>query len=251
MTEAKVPQGGVNEATTALLDLQEIDKARDRLRERRESLPLRGELADAEARIADVRAEITRLQHEADALEREERRVEEEVRLIEEKIAREEHKMYSGEVINPKELSALAEEVRLLKQRKAPLEDKGLEELETRDELLAQRGELERRLAELEREAADVRSQIDRATGEIDRELEAEDAKRGEVAAKIPSEALELYESLRSSKKGVGVGALENGVCTACREALSAVEVDRIKRRARDGEWLFRCEHCRRILVLR
>ena len=241
----------MNEAVAALLDLQEIDKTRDRLHERKENLALRSELADAEARMADVRGEISRLQHEADALEREERRVEEEVRLIEEKIAQEEHKMYSGQVINPKELSALSEEVRLLKLRKAPLEEKGLEELETRDDLLAQRKELEERLQELEQEAGGIRVKIDEAVAELDRDLEAEEMKRAEVLAKIPEDAIELYESLRESKRGIGVGALENGVCTACREALSAVEVDRIKRRARDGEWLFRCEHCRRLLVVR
>jgi predicted nucleic acid-binding Zn-ribbon protein len=159
--------------------------------------------------------------------------------------------MYSGQVINPKELSALSEEVRLLKIRKAPLEEKGLEELEARDQLLAQRREFSEQLELLEREAVDVRARIGDAEGEIDRELSVEEDKRADVLAKVPTDAVELYESLRESKRGIGVGALENGVCTACREALSAVEVDRIKRKARDGDWLFRCEHCRRLLVLR
>lgn len=241
----------MKEAVDALLGLQEIDLTRDRLNERKEHLPLRADLADAQARMGEVQAEMDRLQHEADALEREERRVEEEVRLIEEKIAQEEHKMYSGQVINPKELAALQDEVGMLRRRKAPLEEKGLEELEARDELLVKRGQLEQELASLEREAAEVRGKIDSAVAEIDTELDGEEHKRADVLARIPPEALELYESLRETKKGIGVGALENGACTACREALSAVEVDRIKRKARDGEWLFRCEHCRRILVLR
>jgi hypothetical protein len=241
----------LNEAVAALIDLQGIDLARDRLEERKEHLSLRADLADAEARMAEIRAEMNQLQHDADSLEREERRVEEEVRLIEEKIAQEEHKMYSGQVINPKELSALSEEVRLLKIRKAPLEEKGLEELVARDGLLAQRRELEEQLQALEQEAVEMRSRIDEAVGEIDTELDAEELKRAEALAKIPEDAVELYASLRDSKRGIGVGVLENGVCTACREALSAVEVDRIKRKARDGEWLFRCEHCRRLLVLR
>ncbi len=241
----------MEEAVIALLDLQEIDLARDRIHERKESHPLRTELADIEARMADIRAEMTRLQHDADALEREERSVEEEVRLIEEKIAAEEHKMYSGQVINPKELGALQDEVDMLKRRKAPLEEKGLEELEARDELLNQHRSLAEQLALLDSEAAEVRAKIDSSVGELDRELEAEEFKRADVLPRIPPEALEKYEELRETKKGIGVGALSNGVCTACREALSAVEVDRIKRKARDGEWLFRCEHCRRLLVLR
>lgn len=241
----------MKEAVDALLDLQEIDLTRDRLTERKEHLPLRADLADTQARMREVQAEMDRLQHEADALEREERRVEEEVRLIEEKIAQEEHKMYSGQVINPKELAALQDEVGMLQRRKAPLEEKGLEELEARDVLLDRRRQLADELASLEREAAEVKGKIDSTVAEIDAELGGEEQKRADVLPKIPTEALELYESLRETKKGIGVGALENGSCTACREALSAVEVDRIKRKARDGEWLFRCEHCRRILVVR
>ena len=238
-------------AGAALLDLQVIDLVRDRLHERKVTLPLRADLADTEARMAEVRAEMERLQHEADALEREERRVEEEVRLIEEKIAQEEHKMYSGQVINPKELSALQEEVAMLRRRKAPLEEKGLEELEARDVLLSQRQQLEQELASLDSEANGLRVKIGAAEAEIDSELDTEESKRADVLAKIPEDTLELYATLRDSKRGIGVGALENGVCTACREALSAVEADRIKRKARDGEWLFRCEHCRRLLVVR
>lgn len=241
----------MQEAVSALLDLQSVDLARDRLHERKEHLPLKQDLAEANSRINDVKAAIDRVQKEADALEREERSVEEEVRLIEEKISAEEHKMYSGQVINPKELSALADEVDMLKRRKAPLEEKGLEELEARDQLLAERARLEEELGLLGREASEIQGKIDQAVGEIDRELDAEDARRAEFLAKIPGDAIELYEQLRASKKGVGVGALENGSCTACREALSAVEVDRIKGKARNGEWLFRCEHCRRLLVIK
>ncbi len=241
----------MNEAVTALLDLQEIDLARDRLQERRESLPERTELSDIGDRMSEIRAEMARLQSDADTLEREERVVEEEVRLIEEKISQEEHKMYSGQVINPKELAALQDEIGMLRRRKAPLEEKGLEELEARDVLLSERSTLSEQLAVLEREASDVRGRIAEAEGGIERELGAEEDKRADVVAKVPDDTLELYEGLRGSKRGVGVGALENGVCTACREALSAVEIDRIKRKARDGEWLFRCEHCRRLLVMR
>jgi predicted nucleic acid-binding Zn-ribbon protein len=139
----------------------------------------------------------------------------------------------------------------MLRRRKAPLEEKGLEELEARDVLLSQRRQLEEELGSLEAEAAEMRSKITAAEAAIDSELDTEEGKRADVLAKIPEDTVALYDSLRDSKRGIGVGALENGMCTACREALSAVEVDRIKRKARDGEWLFRCEHCRRLLVVR
>ncbi len=246
MSETNAP---VNEAVAALLELQEIDRARDRLHERKEHLPQRAELADVEARMAELTGVIARVQRDADDLMREEKKVEEEVRLIEEKIKSEEDKMYSGKVINPKEVSAIQAEVEMLKNRKAPLEERGLEELEARDSLMEERARLDEELRSLEDEASGIRAKITEAEGEIDRELGAEDGKRADVIPKVPDDTLELYEELRTSKRGVGVGALSNGMCTACREALSAVELDRIKRRAREGEWLFRCEHCRRLLV--
>lgn len=241
----------MNDAASALLDLQKVDRTRDRLYEQRERLPLRADLGDVEARMSEVKGAIGRVQKEADDLERDERRVEEEVRLIEEKITSEEDKMYSGKVINPKEVSAIQDEVAMLKRRKAPLEEKGLEELETRDQLISERGKLEEELADLEREASEVRDRIAEAEATIDRNLAIEMDKRTALVSSIPPETLEEYESIRESKKGIGVGALENGICTACSEALSAVEVDRIKIKARAGDWLFRCEHCRRLLVVR
>ena len=57
---------------------------------------------------------------------------------------------------------------------------------------------------------------------------------------------LELYEDLRRQKKGVGAAALVDGVCQACHEQLSAVQLDKLKR----SEGVRRCEHCRRILVV-
>jgi predicted nucleic acid-binding Zn-ribbon protein len=119
----------VNDSVTALLDLQTIDRARDRLHDQREHLPLRAELADVQARITEVNGAIARVQKEADDLEHEEKRVEEEVKAIEDKIASEEDKMYSGKVINPKEVAAIQDEVAMLKRRKSPLEEQGLEEL--------------------------------------------------------------------------------------------------------------------------
>jgi uncharacterized protein len=241
----------MNDAPSALLDLQVIDRARDRLREQREKLPERAQLAEIEARLVEVKAAAKQLEREITELELAEKETEEEVRLIEEKVAQEEHKMYSGEVINPKELQALQDEVRLLNQRKEPLEDKGIEQLEKRDELIGQRGRLADEVADLEKEAEDIRRSISEAEGKIDGEMSTEEGKRADVVVAIPSDTIELYEEIRSSKRGVGVGALEGDTCTACRESLSAVEVDKIKRKAREGEWLFRCEHCRRLLVVR
>jgi predicted nucleic acid-binding Zn-ribbon protein len=138
----------------------------------------------------------------------------------------------------------------MLKRRRTPLEDSDLEFMVKRDELQSERGRLEAEIADISKGADVVRSRIAEATAAIDQERAAEQAKRDALVPRVPTDVLEQYESIRETKKGIGVGALRDGVCTACREALSAVEVDRMKRKAREGERLFRCEHCRRLLVV-
>lgn len=233
-----------------LLQLQEVDLVRDRLVDRKEHLPEKDELASLEGRMKEVEAVISRVGEEQDRVVREIERLEQEAGSIANKIEREESRMYSGEVVNPKELSAIQDEVAMFRRQKAPFEEEALELMMRRDELQEERERLRGELEDLGREADGVRERIEKATAEIDRELEAEDAKRSSLAEPIPPDVLELYEDLRGQKRGIGVGALEDGICTACREQLSAMQVDQMRRRRREGEHLFRCEHCRRLLVV-
>jgi uncharacterized protein len=77
-------------------------------------------------------------------------------------------------------------------------------------------------------------------------ELETLQAKREQIVPEIDEELLELYEDLRASKKGIGAAALVDGACQGCHQALSAVQLDKLKKT--DG--IKRCEQCRRILVI-
>lgn len=233
-----------------LLELQVVDLTRDRLVERRERLPEKSELADLERRIGEVRGAIGAVDGQLLKVGMESNRLEGELQALEDKIGREEAKLYGGEVSNPKELSALQSEIAMLKRRKEPLEEHVLEQMVLRDESIAEKQRLESETADLQREASALRERIASAEDDIDRRLAAESARWDEIVPQIPGEVLELYSSLREQRKGVGAGALENGICSACREALSAMEVDRIKQAARAGEVNFRCEHCRRILVV-
>jgi uncharacterized protein len=61
----------------------------------------------------------------------------------------------------------------------------------------------------------------------------------------IPEDLVELYEKLRSTKEGVGVGRLDNDTCGGCHMRLSPAEVAEVKKADPP-----RCVHCRRILVI-
>lgn len=240
----------VGESLKPLLDLQSVDLTHDRLEDKIRKLPERDELAAVEARIADTKAALDVVNAQIDRIVREIGRLESEVSSKEAKIAAEEGKLYGGRVTNPKEVSALQSELEMLKRQKGPLEEQAIEQMVLRDERYEDRDRLERDMEALEAEAGDVRRRIEEASGRLRAQISAELAKREQILTHVPADVLDDYEELRKAKKGVGAGELRAGICTACGEALSAVVMDRIKQSAKAGQTRFRCEHCRRILVV-
>jgi predicted nucleic acid-binding Zn-ribbon protein len=228
-----------------ILELQELDSAIDRLDHRREALEageelsaLRKEMEEADARLGEIRLA-------GDAVAAESRRLELEIESMNAKLDAEQKRMYDGSIVNPKELEALQHEISSLKDRRSRAEDDLLEQM-VRNEDLDARG------VEAEKDATAARSRVEEVGGDAVKELDQISAdlaaRRTERDALVPAfdeELLELYDELRESKHGVGAAAIVDGVCQACHEKLSAVELDRLKRT--DG--VKRCEYCRRIVV--
>jgi hypothetical protein len=117
---------------------------------------------------------------------------------------------------------------------------------------MERREDLEARAASADAEATSARERVDAVGGGAAAELEAVVAElgerrgaRGELEAGFDEDLLELYEDLRRQKKGIGAAAIVDGVCQACHEKLSAMELDRL----RHTDDIKRCEYCRRIVV--
>jgi uncharacterized protein len=228
-----------------ILELQELDSAIDRLEHRREQLEageelsaLRKEMEEADARLGEIRLA-------SDAVASESRRLELEIESMNAKLEAEQKRMYDGSIANPKELEALQHEIASLKDRRGRAEDDLLEQMLRREDLDA-------RGAEAEKDATAARSRVEEVGGDAVKELDRIGAdlavRRTEREALVPAfdeELLELYDELRQSKHGIGAAAIVDGVCQACHEKLSAVELDRLKR----TEGVKRCEYCRRIVV--
>lgn len=234
------------QALPRLLDLQAEDTSIQRLNERRAALPEAQRLTDLRDQLAELEAdgEIARKQHEEIA--RECSRFEGEIELLETKLAREEQRMFSGAVSNPKELSALQAEVEMLKNKRSGLEDQLLEAMESRDTAATTVSKLENERSETAGIVEELSATVEQLTGDIDSELASHTAQRESLAAEIPQDLVALYEKLRAEKHGVGAAALEGGVCLGCHTKLPAVEVERV--RSEGG--LQRCDNCRRILIV-
>ena len=231
--------------TERLLELQDLDSAIGRLEHRRGQLEAGEDLAAARVVMEEAESRLGEVRLALDAIAVEQRRFENEIDSMEQKAAADEKRLYDGSIANTKELDALQHEIANIKERKSRTEDELLERMERREEL-------EARAAAEDRNVAATRARVEEVGGDALRELEEilatlsdKRAAREALTPEIDEELLELYEDLRRQKKGVGAAAIVDGVCQACHEKLSALELDRLKHT--DG--VKRCEYCRRIVV--
>jgi predicted nucleic acid-binding Zn-ribbon protein len=234
-------------ALEELLHLQEHDTIIDQLEHRLATLEERGALQRIEAALLAHDEVVAALEPERHLLVREQTKLEDNIQLVEEKRAGEQAKLYDGSVNAIKELQALQDEIESLKRRQSSLEDELiviLEGIEPLDERLAALA-AERETQESTRAMAE--SDLQEAEREIRENLAAEQATRGTAVEVIPPETLAEYEVLRKRLRGVAVARMSGGSCMGCHLALSAVEVDRIRKQPPDA--VVHCEECGRILV--
>ena len=228
-----------------LLELQEIDSAIDRLEARRYQLEGGEEVRVARSTMEEAEGRLGELRLAVDAISRDQRRFEHDIDSMTQKADAEQKRLYDGSIANVKELEALQHEIANINERRSRAEDELLEMMERREDL-------DSRIAVADKETAEARARVEEVAGDSMRELErigAElDERRAARAGLVPEiddELLELYEELRAQKKGVGAAAIVDGVCQACHEKLSAMELDRLRKT--DG--IRRCEYCRRIVI--
>jgi predicted nucleic acid-binding Zn-ribbon protein len=228
-----------------LLELQELDTAIDRLEARKRRLEEGKEIAEARAAMEDAEGRLGELRLGVDAVVREQQRLEREIDSMTRKAEVDEKRLYDGSIANVKEMEALQHEITSLKERRSRSEDDLLEQMVRRDDLESRAGEastvVQQARVRLEAVGGEAVVELER----IEAELAEKRAAREKLVPEFDDELLELYEELRRQKRGVAVAALVDGVCQACHEKLSAMELDRLKR----TEGVKRCEYCRRIVV--
>jgi uncharacterized protein len=228
-----------------VLELQALDTAIDRLEARRAQLQAGAEVSAVRTQTEEVERDLGELRLALDEVQRTQSGLEHDVDSMNLKSAAEQKRMYDGSVANAKELEAIQHEIASLNDRRSRTEDELLELMERREDL-------ETRASSLERDVSEKRARLEEVGGESVRELERIEAElterragRDELVPAFDEELLELYEDLRRQKKGIAAAALVDGVCQACHEQLSALELARLKK----ADGVRRCEHCRRIVV--
>ena len=234
------------DALLTLLQLQRVDSTIDRLQARLAHLPEQAALDTLEAKAQDLDAQIAERQAVFDDVSTRQRRLDFEVDTLVQKIKAESGRLYSGVVSNAKELQDISREVEALKRRKSVLEDNDLDVMEERDgvekELEALTNERSSLAAEIER----GRLARDEAAGETSLQLTAAETERQRWVPRVDPQLLQVYDTIRASKGGVGAAAMVDGTCQGCHMRLPAQEAERV----RTAGGLVRCDECQRILVV-
>jgi predicted nucleic acid-binding Zn-ribbon protein len=228
-----------------ILELQELDSAIDRFDHRRGQLEAGEELSAARKELEVAESQLGELKLASDAVEATSRRLEHEIESFGAKLAAEEKRMYDGTIVNAKELEALQHGISSLKERRTRAEDELLEQMERREDLDARAAEASKEVVAARARAEEVGGDAIRELDETATGLQAKRAEREALVQGFDEDLVELYDDLRAQKHGVGAAAIVDGVCQACNEKLSAVELDKLKR----TEGVKRCEYCRRIVI--
>jgi predicted nucleic acid-binding Zn-ribbon protein len=234
-------------AQLALLDLQELDSRADQLRHQRTNLPELAEISALTATRAELDGRRRDAQITADDLTAEQAKVDADVEQVKARRKRDQDRMDQGLITSPKDLERMQGELGSLQRRITSLEDEELEVMARLEDAQKELDSLTAQVAAADDRLAALTRARDEKIQRLDAELQDIAADRGPAATALPEDLLALYDRLRASKGGVGVGALRARECGGCRLSLDPAELASIRAAAPDE--VIRHEECQRILV--
>ncbi|GAB7007843.1 C4-type zinc ribbon domain-containing protein [Nocardioides sp. AN3] len=168
------------------------------------------------------------------------------VEAVRNRRTRDQQRMDSGAVSNPKDLERMQHELATLDRRVGVLEDEELELMEQLEEAQGALTVLEEQLAGFDERLTALAETRDEKTVALEAQLGEIVAERPGAVEGLPADLLALYDKLRESK-GIGAAELRARRCGGCQLELDTAELNRIK--SLPSNEVVRCQECSRILV--
>jgi predicted nucleic acid-binding Zn-ribbon protein len=224
-----------------LYQLQKIDTQSDQ--NDRRITEIEKSIRDDAQQIA-MQEKQKELQNEFSRISKELRSLEDEIQQKRIKIEQSNNALFSGKIINPKELQDLQTEVSSLKKAVSVLEEEQLQKL-----ILQETAEKEIKVFSntFKQFQADQIARNSGLEGEISKlrlhnlNLTKE---REIILSQIDNESQSAYQQLRKKKQGIAVAEIVDSVCNACGSELTPAECQK----ARSPQALTFCSSCGRIL---
>lgn len=228
-----------------LFKLQELDQKADRLEAVLSSLPEKEEYDHEVEHLADLQNDLTKTLKENEEQSKITKKLEGGIELLSEKLKKEESKLYDGKTTNSKELMSIQKEIDSLKAERDKEETDYLLELEKLDPLNEGLAELQKAERESSKRSEELKKTLDYRTAEVKKTLEGLRADRSKIRETFSDKILDLYDKLRKSKQGIAIALVKDGICQGCSLAMSTDEADKMT----FEHEIWRCEHCKRIVV--
>lgn len=226
-----------------MYELQKVDvtwaKVRRRLMEVRKLLGESEELKQARELAESTESEL----HEWQAKQQD---AELESRSLAGRIEAADDQLMSGEIHIPKELEALQASADALRRQRAHVEDNAVEAMMNVDELKGQVEELCSSVESLEAEWKSGQEHLLAEEAKLKQNYVLLKRKRESLAAQMPPDLLEKYESMRKRRGGVAVAPVRDGECGVCHVSLPTGVISALRS---DRDELVLCTSCGRYLV--
>lgn len=228
-----------------LYKLQEIDSEISVIKNKIDKLP---EKISYEKRYFEneiILKKLDELEKSHHELSRKIKRDDEEVKTIEQKIDKEEKRLFSGSITNPKELKSIQDEIVILNKKKDSFETDELELMESLDEMKNRMNKFKEQTKKNEIDLIKLKEELDGINGKLETRF-SQLSKEREIAKKVVSNGLlEKYNDMVKNKGGIAVARIINGDCSGCRVKLPFEEIETLNLNKELG----RCPSCKRMLL--
>jgi predicted nucleic acid-binding Zn-ribbon protein len=214
-------------------DIEQHEAALADLQRRQQTNP---ELQSAEEKLRRLRAEEA-------TVSAEQRSLESDLGDLAARIKRDNARMYSGQIVDARELASLERELAHYRTQNDGLEERILELMERLETLQVEVQSQDHTVAELRESWESSRPDVERRRQRLGSEVVALRGERDALAGTLDPRSLSMYDRLRASS-GHAVSSVSNGVCQWCRVTLPPKDVQHAR------STLVTCNNCARILYI-
>ena len=204
------------------------------------------ELASKEKEFIEFENNLDLLNKKYNELENKRKKMEDSVGMQSEKIKRNEQKLFSGTIVDAKELLNLQEEVKSLKKSDDKIEDQMLELMIKIDDLLKEIKDIQKEKEKLEVYINNIKKDVSRHVELLEKKIGDLKEKRNTIVSNIPEDYLNKYEELKSKKSGVAISVFKDNFCSVCNMKVSASDAEKIN----DLDKIYKCPSCGRMIVI-
>mgnify|MGYP001079093437 CR=1 FL=1 len=227
----------------SLVELAELEMQLQKLTASKSKLQSSDPAEQANAEFLEVSEKLTASRAEQEDLQLEASRIGEDLELVESRMLRDQSLIQQSS--NSSEITGLQHEVETLNKRKGELETDLLEKMEQQESLTAVIGQLTAQKQDLRDQLEMVEKTHDQQLLEATNQLNDLIARRNQLLQTLSEETSADYQ--RKASRGVPVGLLREGACTACHLNLTATDLSAI--RSTEIDELVHCPECQAILI--